>query len=337
MRFRALAYVVTVATVGAMTASACSAETMYRVPDTGAAADESAPDEEAPFEEESVPEADAEAPIEDDGAPPPIDARPDVATARDAGPDVVDAITPMDVVRMDAPPDAPAPVDVVAPRDVADVVAPRDVPTTGTCRERLTALGITYTAAGATRGIEDPVTVRSPINGVNFRYAAFTASPGNMLMDCRLGLALYALTRYLRDEHDVTDVVHLGVYNYRCIAGTDPCQLSQHARAMAIDLNAFRNSTGQTFSVTTQFQANGRPTCPPRTVNSVDAMLKDVACWMYDSRTFAIILTPNYNADHRDHFHVDLTEDSHFVGFGRPMGVDPESAPGVIESIFDDY
>jgi hypothetical protein len=40
-------------------------------------------------------------------------------------------------------------------------------------------------------------------------------------------------------------------------------------------------------------------------------------------RIFNIILTPNYNAAHRDHFHVDLTPNAHFLGKpGRP------SAPG---------
>ena len=221
------------------------------------------------------------------------------------------------------------------PRDAGmSVPLPRDVPSGAQCRALLTRLGVNYTVAGATMGIVDPVMVQTPINGVNFRYNTFTGAPGRMLMDCRLGVALWHLTNALRTRWDVTDVIHLGVYNYRVISGTS--MLSQHAYATAIDLNNLRTSTGVTHSLVTDFVANGRPTCPPRATNSRDRLLKEVACWMYDSGVFHIILTPNYNSAHRDHFHVDLTLDSQFVGIELPEGVDPQMPPG-FEHFLDDH
>jgi len=225
------------------------------------------------------------------------------------------------------------------PRDTGidtgpSVPLPRDAPSGAACRALLTQLGVNFTVAGATMGIVNPVMVQTPINGVNFRYNTFTGSPGRMLMDCRLGVALWHLTNALRTRWDVTDVIHLGVYNYRMIAGST--MLSQHAYATAIDLNNFRTSTGVTHSLVTDFNANGRPTCPPRATNARDRLLKEVACWMYDSGVFHIILTPNYNSAHRDHFHVDLTSGSEFIGIELPEGVDPVMPPG-FEHFLDDH
>ncbi|MBL8605476.1 MAG: extensin family protein [Myxococcales bacterium] len=212
------------------------------------------------------------------------------------------------------------------PRDAGQSVPlPRDVQSGAQCRALLTQLGVTWTSAGATMGIVDPIYVSSPVNGVNFRYSSYTASAGRMLMDCRLGVALWHLTNALRTRWNITDVVHLGVYNYRTISGST--MLSQHAYATAIDLNNFRTAAGLTHSVTTEFVANGRPTCPPRATNPKDQLLKEIACWMYDSGVFHIILTPNYNSAHRDHYHVDLTPGSQFIGVEIPGGIDPEPSP----------
>ncbi len=72
-----------------------------------------------------------------------------------------------------------------------------------------------------------------PLNGVNFRSSSFTAAARPLFMDCRLAVALWHLTGALRTRWNVTDVAHLGIYNYRVIAGTTT--LSQHSYATAID------------------------------------------------------------------------------------------------------
>ena len=38
----------------------------------------------------------------------------------------------------------------------------------------------------------------------------------------------------------------------------------------------------------------------------VARLLRDVACQGHRERLFNMMLTPNYNADHHDHFHLDL-------------------------------
>jgi hypothetical protein len=247
------------------------------------------------------------------------DARRDTAPGADTTaprPDVTDAPRPMDT--------APMPV----PR-------PADVRPGAMCHALLRDLGVRFTTGPTTRGVEDPVTVTPPIEGVHYRYASWTAAERAMLMDCRLTVALVRLGRQLRAEWNIDDVQHLGIYNYRTISGSTT--LSQHSYGTAIDIAAFRSQSGTTYSVLSDFTMNGAPTCPPRSTNARDRVLKEVACWMYDSRTFHIILTPNYNSAHRDHYHVDLTTGSHFVRAPElPDGVDPPHDP-FLDWLYDDF
>ena len=264
------------------------------------------------------------------------DAAPDRVSAPDATPDVaLDAPrdAPLDVLR-DVATEAARDVPADLPANDATVPLPGAVPAGAACYDLLTRLGVTYTRAGATRGVVDPVTVSMPLNGVNFRSSSFTAAARPLFMDCRLAVALWHLTGALRTRWNVTDVAHYGIYNYRVIAGTTT--LSQHSYATAIDLANFRTADGTTHSVNNDFTMNGQPTCPPRATSARDRLLKEVACWMYDSRVFHIILTPNYNADHRDHFHCDLSPGAHTIRFELPGGVDPEHHP-FFDLFMDDH
>ena len=69
-------------------------------------------------------------------------------------------------------------------------------------------------------------------------------------------------------------------------------------------------------------------TCSAPTSNAKDALLHEIACLWHAMKVFAIILTPNYNADHRNHFHVDLTSGANYIGAisADAVGVDPPAA-----------
>ena len=43
-------------------------------------------------------------------------------------------------------------------------------------------------------------------------------------------------------------------------------------------------------------------------------LLQDIAWDLHTRRIFNVVLTPDYNAAHYNHFHVDLTPGSHFLG-----------------------
>ncbi len=241
------------------------------------------------------------------------------AGPRDAGP-VADAGAPFDA---SAPIDA-GPADLGAPLDAGVDAGP---PPTD-CHALLDYLGLHWTVVGATLGIADPVRVGPVFNGVTFRYTtSATATP--MLMDCSLAPRLYEVATLLA-RYDIDEVEHLGIYNYRCIGGGDPatgCTPSMHAYAKAIDFHAFhQRGTGLSYDVTTDWViSTAAPTCPGAPVNDKDRVLHEIACSLWSERIFNIVLTPDYNADHRDHFHVDLTAGSMFIGRSI-AGVDPPFA-----------
>jgi hypothetical protein len=213
--------------------------------------------------------------------------------------------------------------------EVSIVIAP---PADTSCHAMLDALGLDWAVAGASRGIADPVRVQPFIEGVRFRYVS-SAEPTSMLMDCELAPRLVQLAQLVR-PYGIDEVIHIGIYNYRCIGGGDPdvdgCTPSQHAYARAIDLHAFGlEGSDLEYSTETDFEITGRgDDCPlDPYANDADRVLKEVACSLWSDGIFQIVLTPNYNAAHRNHYHVDMTEGSMFLG-AAAAGVDPP-VPGL--------
>ena len=83
-----------------------------------------------------------------------------------------------------------------------------------------------------------------------------------------------------------------------------PGRLSEHARANALDVAAFTLQGGRRISVLGDWQAAAAPAAPPAAEADPKAaflrQVRDGAC-----QGFAAVLGPDYNAAHRDHFHLD--------------------------------
>ncbi len=181
------------------------------------------------------------------------------------------------------------------------------------CLEQLDELGIAWTWGPESPGVTTPVTVTLPLGGMPFRYFG-----GNLretwFMDCELTLALHRMVQRLA-ARGVIEVVDIGIYNYRCIGeGTPPdCPngISMHARALAVDIAALVTSDEGKLSIEADWviDADGR-TCAARAREPRDDFLHEALCDLYDAGIFKIHLSPNYNADHRNHWHLDLTPDS---------------------------
>lgn len=110
------------------------------------------------------------------------------------------------------------------------------------------------------------------------------------------GWARYGVDRAARQMlgSELVRIETLGSYNCRNIAGTD--RLSAHATAGAIDVAAFILADGRRISVKDDWsQGTSAEQQFLRTIHSS-------AC-----RRFGTVLGPAYNAEHADHFHVELT------------------------------
>ena len=90
----------------------------------------------------------------------------------------------------------------------------------------------------------------------------------------------------------VSRVEHVGSFTCRSIAGSQ--RPSQHSYANALDMVGFRLRDGQHISVLRDWPGQGDKARFLR-------LLQEAAC---DS--FNVTLGPEYNAAHRDHFHVDM-------------------------------
>jgi hypothetical protein len=182
------------------------------------------------------------------------------------------------------------------------------------CQQLLQQLNVGFAVGAAQPGVADPVRVFPPLNGVTFNNLL---SPGaELYMDCRLALALHHVAGDLV-ARGIDTVDFLAIYNYRCIAGTgDPpnCTLSDHSFATAIDMASFSGG-GTTYSVQDDWVIDPAPddTCTAATANPKDEFLHRIACGWHDAGLFKIILTPNYNANYRNHIHADLTRGANYI------------------------
>jgi hypothetical protein len=91
----------------------------------------------------------------------------------------------------------------------------------------------------------------------------------------------------------VTTIDHLGSYNCRRLYSRSSGDFSQHATADAIDIAGFRLSDSRRISVLKDWSDTG-----PKA-----SFLRDVRDGACD--VFASTLSPDYNAAHRDHLHLD--------------------------------
>jgi hypothetical protein len=155
--------------------------------------------------------------------------------------------------------------------------------------------------------IEEPIVLQSGYLGVDIIYSTGN-TPGTVLGGCALGQAIADTIEDIAPDGVVT-LRHLGTYNCRVIANTNT--LSRHGYGDAIDMSQFDFANGDTYNILSDFEQD------TTTSFSTDAAewLYDTSYGWHDQQIWNIILTPNYNAAHANHFHTDLTPGSDFIGF----------------------
>lgn len=161
--------------------------------------------------------------------------------------------------------------------------------------------GIPFERASATRGVELPVVVTGALGGVEY----WASDDRPLLLDCRLGLALHTIGPILR-RHGVTRARFSGAYVLRTTRSGRP---SRHAQGLAIDLHDVTTARG-TLTVKEHFARN--------TPCTEDApLLNRIACDLSEAQLFRELLTPDYNRDHHDHFHLAIGQDVRVNGSAR--------------------
>jgi hypothetical protein len=207
---------------------------------------------------------------------------------------------------------------------IGDSVAPPDPETApayrygrldrATCQSELERRGIPFTPVSEARGVLAPVRLSGPLHGVTFRTglpAAQRATTPWEIIDCRLALSLDDFAAQLA-THDVVEVVHYSMYRPPSAKWPEQKLASRHPGGLAIDAASFVKKDGTTLQVERDFHGHiGAPTCGrgagPSPTSPAASELRRILCDAADARLFNVMLTPDYNWPHRNHFHLEVT------------------------------
>jgi hypothetical protein len=165
------------------------------------------------------------------------------------------------------------------------------------CYDALDGAGVRYTPIAAARNSkgcgynDDAVTIDKSF----VKYSA----PETLVMTCGLAARLELWEREVvapaAEKHfgvPLTGVVAFGTFSCRRVNGDGP--MSEHAYARAADISGFRLADGRTITVLKSFRAKGAEGAFLREIH-------DRACDVFD-----VTLGPDYNAEHANHFHLDV-------------------------------
>jgi hypothetical protein len=177
------------------------------------------------------------------------------------------------------------------------------------CLALLDQWRVPYIAAAPVRGVRTPVEIVGPVGGVRLQPRAGRAP----VMDCELARTL-AETAPLFRELGVEALSFSGAYDYRLRRGSH--RLSAHAHGLAVDVHAFATARGL-FEVSRDFpldpdrwrrrerRADLLPDCIGHPGRSAGLFLRTLACRLSLHPALRLVITPDDNADHWNHFHIE--------------------------------
>jgi hypothetical protein len=180
------------------------------------------------------------------------------------------------------------------------------------CEAELAAREIPFDRETA-RGVLAPVRLQGPLHGVEFRTNLKEdrreTTPWE-IADCRLVLALDDFAAILA-QRDIVEVRHYSMYRVPPKRWADDRIGKQHNGGLALDAARFIRKDGTHLDVLDDFEGRrGSKTCGPkaRTPKTEAAReLREIVCAALEQQLFNVVLTPNHNRAHRNHFHLEVT------------------------------
>lgn len=140
-------------------------------------------------------------------------------------------------------------------------------------------------------------------DGMRLNSDLLRFEPAGPVTSCPVAAALFVFERQILQpaarEHlgqPVTAVFHVGSYSCRRLYNRSDGAFSEHATANAFDITGFKLEDGSTVSVLRDWRPSG-----PK-----GEFLKEVRTG--SCALFATVLSPDYNAAHADHLHLDQAD-----------------------------
>ena len=182
------------------------------------------------------------------------------------------------------------------------------------CYAELDRRKIAYAREDSMPGVLAPVRLAGPLHGVTFHTdlpEKQRATTPWEIGDCRLVLAVDDFAAILA-AHDVVDVRHYSMYRPPEKGWPADKIGTRHNGALALDAARFTNKAGDVLDVDKDFHGKidaktcGEGAAPdPATPEALE--LRKILCEAVDARLFNVVLTPNYNKPHHNHFHLEVT------------------------------
>jgi hypothetical protein len=220
----------------------------------------------------------------------------------------------------DDPPAQPEPGAAASEPDVSVPGQKKNPPATryarmsrAQCMREVKARGLPVQAVETARGVLAPVRITGALHGVLFHSAIAEAARKTSLFeifDCRLVLALDDATTTLK-KYDIVEVIHMSAYRPPSAKfWKDGAIGTRHTGALAIDAGTFIKSDGSKFNVEKDFHGQiGQHPCsyPPKPSTPESASFRKLSCELIATELFHVFLTPGFNWEHRNHFHMEVS------------------------------
>ncbi|PQZ95310.1 MULTISPECIES: extensin family protein [Pseudomonas] len=151
------------------------------------------------------------------------------------------------------------------------------------------------------RQADSPADAACPLRNTLRVQGADVGLSSSFLASCPLAVAFALFERHSLQPvaqavfgQAVTRVDHLGSFACRNVYNRAEGRLSQHATANALDIAGFRLADGRSISVLKDWPGEGER-------GQFLRQVRDAAC-----KDFNVVLSPDYNAAHHNHFHLDM-------------------------------
>lgn len=188
-----------------------------------------------------------------------------------------------------------APLDV---RLAPNMLTPWKMMRLGQNRE-LCAQALATSAVRSLPLADNAATATCPLSNVVRVQGSAVAFSSSFIATCPLAVAFAMYERHgLQPAAEavfgqkITRIDHLGSFACRNIGSSS--RRSQHASANALDIAGFRLADGRRITVARDWNGKGDDARFLR-------LARDAAC-----QSFKVTLSPEYNAAHHDHFHLDI-------------------------------
>ncbi len=184
------------------------------------------------------------------------------------------------------------------------------------CAKALYERGVSFTYVDVARGVNAPIRLTGPLHGVDFHSepTSHRATSAYEILDCRLALAIDDFAKILA-QHDIVEVVHMSMYRPPPAHITDPTKRrSKHEAALAIDVGTLKRRDGTSLVIQHDWHGRiGARTCGsgagPEEITANAVELRSILCETAEAQLFHVVLTPNNDSKHFNHFHLEVVRD----------------------------